>query len=65
MLIKRWKILNQNMTKKASKASKTIMVFKNGIALPVFDAQNAPLSFRMKNMSNNQSKLIVKKIKKK
>jgi len=53
------------MTKKASKASKTIMVFKNGIALPVFDAQNAPLSFRMKNMSNNQSKLIVKKIKKK
>lgn len=53
------------MTKEASKASKTFMVFKNGIALPVFDAQNTPLSFRMKNMSNNQSKLIVKKNKEK
>lgn len=65
MVIKRWKILIQNVTKEASKASKTFMVFKNGIAFSVFDAQNTPLSFRMKNMSNNQSKLIVKKIRKK
>ena len=45
MLVKRWKILNQNVTKVASKASKTFMAFKNGIAFPVFDAQNTPLSF--------------------
>lgn len=61
MLIKRWKILNQNVTKEASKASKTFMVFKNGIALPVFDAQNTPYRLGWKICQTTKVNWLLKK----